>query len=132
MRSRIAVGVLALVGLLSVSGLASRGDAAGPSRRWAVVNFTSPVQLGDQFLMGRYLIVHDDEQMARGEACTTIYRVDPVRGPQEQVMTFHCVPSQRAVCAETTFKVRERGGEVPKLIEYQFAGDTEGHGVPVK
>ena len=60
--SRIAVGVLAVVGLCSVTGLASRGDAATPSRRWAIVNFTSPVQLDDQLLMGHSLILPADEK----------------------------------------------------------------------
>lgn len=130
MKSRIFVGALALVGLFTVSGIASRGDAAGPTRRWAIVNLTSPVQLGDQFLMGKYLIVHDDAKMARGEACTSIYRFDPARGPREEVVSFHCVPSQRDVCANTTLTVRDRGIDVPKLLEYQFAGDAEVHGVP--
>ena len=132
MRSRFIIGVLAVVGLCSASGLASRGDAAGPARRWAIVNFTSPVQLNDQFLMGRYLIVHDDDLMAKGEACTHIYRFDSARGPREEVLSFHCVPTPRDVCAETTFKVRNRGADVPKLLEYQFAGDAEGHGVPLQ
>ena len=130
MKSRIFVGVLALVGLSTVSGVASRGDSAGPARRWAIVNITSPVQLGDQFLMGKYLIVHDDGKMARGEACTSIYRFDPARGPREEVVSFHCVPSQRDACANTTLTILGRGTDVPRLVEYQFAGDAEVHGVP--
>ena len=132
MRSRIVLGTLAVVALFTVSGLASRGDAAGPTRRWAVVNFTAPVQLDDQFLMGQYLIVHDDVKMARGEACTSVYRFDPARGPREAVISFHCVPSQRTACDQTTLTLRERPLDIPKLLEYQFAGDSEVHGVPVK
>ena len=132
MRSRIFVGVLAVVGLFSAIGFASKGSTAGPDRRWAIVNITSPVQLGDQFLMGKYLIVHDDAKMARGEACTSIYRFDAARGPQEEVVSFHCIPSQREICEETTLKMESRTGEIAKIVEYQFAGDTEGHGVPAK
>lgn len=132
MRSRFFVGVLAVVGLFSAIGFASKGSTAGPDRRWAIVNITSPVQLGDQFLMGKYLIVHDDAKMARGEACTSIYRFDSARGPQEVVASFHCIPSQREICDETTLRVQSRAGDVAKFVEYQFAGDTEGHGVPAQ
>lgn len=129
MRSRMLVGVCALFALLAVSGAASSGDT-GPSKRWAIVSFSDPVLLGDQFLMGTYLFVHDDAKMANGEACTSIYRFDPARGPREQVATFHCVPTRREVCATTKVLVQDRGLDIPKLVEYQFAGDVEGHGVP--
>ena len=132
MKSRILVGALALVGLFTMSGIASSGDSAGSARRWTIVTFTNPVQIGDQFLMGKYLIVHDDEKMAKGEACTAIYKFDPVKGPGEQVIAFHCVPAKRAVCATTKVTVQDRGLDIPKLVEYQFAGDTEGHGVPAR
>lgn len=130
MKSRILVSALAVVALLTISGIASSGDAAGPARRWAIVTFSDPVQLGDQFLMGTYLFVHDDGKMAKGEACTSIYKFDPARGPREQVIAFHCVPANRDVCGATRITLRDRGLDIPRLVEYQFAGDTEGHGVP--
>ncbi|HZP49003.1 MAG TPA: hypothetical protein VFB07_10735 [Vicinamibacterales bacterium] len=132
MQSRIFVSALALVGLFAISGIASSGDAAGPARRWAIVTFASPVQIGDQFLMGKYLIVHDDAKMAKGEACTSIYRFDPATGPREQVVAFHCVPAKREVCATAKLTIQDRGLDIPRLVEYQFAGDNEGHGVPAK
>ena len=132
MRSRILVGALVLAGFCTLTGIASSGDAAGPARRWAVVTFTDPVQIGDQFLMGSYLIVHDDAKMAKGEACTAIYRFDRERGPREQVYAFHCEPAARSLCATTKLTVQDRGLDIPKLVEYQFAGDAEGHGVPGK
>ena len=132
MRSRILVSAAVLLGVFGVNALATRGDNAAPPRRWAIVNFSSPVQLGDQFLMGRYLFVHDDAKMAKGEACSSIYRFDEKRGPQEEVIAFHCTPVKRDVCANTTLTLRNRGPEIPILTEYQFAGDVEGHGVPVK
>jgi hypothetical protein len=131
MKSRIFVGALAVFAVFAISGLASSGDA-GPSRRWAIVTFTDPVQLGDQYLMGSYLFVHDDAKMAKGEACTSIYKFDRARGPQEQVLAFHCVPAKRELCATTKLTIQDRGLAIPKLVEYQFAGDIEGHGVPGK
>ena len=130
MKSPMFVGALALLGFFTVSGVASSGDSAGPARRWAIVTVANPVQLGDQVLMGSYLIVHDDEKMAKGEACTSIYKFEPGRGPREQVIAFHCVPARRDVCAATTLTVQTRSSSMPRLLEYQFAGDAEGHGVP--
>jgi hypothetical protein len=132
MRSRILVGTLVLVGAFSASALATRGDGAGPTRRWAIVNFVSPVQLEDQYLMGQYLIIHDDAKMERGEACTSFYRFDPATGPKEQVAAFHCRPVPRELCEQTRISVRNSGLDIPRLVEYQFAGDIEGHGVPLK
>lgn len=132
MRSRILVSSLALLAMFTISGLASSGDGAGPARRWAIVTFANPVQIGDQFLMGKYLIVHDEAKMANGEACTAIYRFDPAKGPREQVVAFHCVPAKRDVCATTKVTLQDRGLDIPTLVEYQFAGDIEGHGVPTK
>ncbi|HZR25682.1 MAG TPA: hypothetical protein VFA59_18940 [Vicinamibacterales bacterium] len=130
MKSRILVAAFVLAGTFGASTFASRGDHVGPARRWAIVNFTSPVQLADQYLMGPYLFVHDDAKMAKGEACTSIYRFDPKTGPKEQVIAFHCTPIQREVCDKATFKVLDRAQDIPLLTEYQFAGDSEGHGVP--
>jgi hypothetical protein len=131
MKCRIFVGALAVIALFAISGLASSGDA-GPSRRWAIVTFADPVRLGDQVLMGSYLFVHDDAKMAKGEACTEIYKFDRVRGPRERIRSFHCVPEKREICATTKLTVQDRGLDVPTLMEYQFAGDVEGHGVPGK
>jgi hypothetical protein len=130
MKSRMFVGALALLATFTASGIASSGDNAGPARRWAIVTFSDPVRIGDQYLMGSYLIVHDDAKMAKGEACTSIYRFDRAKGPREQVVAFHCVPSKRDVCDTTKITLQVRGVDVPKLLEYQFAGDAEGHGVP--
>ena len=132
MKRQILVLAIALVGFSAINAVATRGDHVGPAKQWAIVNFQSPVQIADRMLMGVYLIVHDDEKMARGEACTSIYRFDKARGPQEEVYSFHCVPSEQPVCDKTTFKTRDRGLDLPLLTSYQFAGDTEAHGVPVK
>lgn len=103
-----------------------------PESRWAIVNIQDPMRVGDKVLMGRYLIVHDDTKMARGEPCTTIYRFDN-SGTRREVVAFHCVPAQRAAADRFTFTLRPTGkGRLTpvELVEYQFAGDTEGHGVP--
>ena len=132
MRSRIIVGALLVFGVLATGTIATSGDGVAPSRQWAIANFTSPVLVVDQILMGQYLIVHDDVKMEFGEACTTFYRFDPVKGPQEEVVSFHCMPANRKL-AETlilTQSARSEAQSVRRLTEYQFAGDCEAHGIP--
>ena len=132
MKSRFIVGALLVVGIFSVGGVASRGGSAG-SRSWTVVNLADPVIVVDQLMMGPVLIVHDDQKMEQGEACTTFYRFDPARGPQEELVSFHCTPVQRTVAATTVLTVSNKI-EVgcKRLIEYQIAGESEAHAIPLK
>ena len=95
MRSRIIVGALLVFGVLAAGTLATSGDGVAPPRQWAIVHFTDPVLVTDQILMGSYLIVHDDARMERGEACTSFYRFDPAKGPQQEVLAFHCTPAMK-------------------------------------
>jgi hypothetical protein len=133
MRSRIVVFSCLLVGLLAASALATSGDRVAPPRQWAIANFTDPVMVTDQILMGRYLIVHDDAKMARGEPCTSFYRFDAAKGPQEEVVAFHCSPANRKLAE--TFTLTQIGVPalgITRVTEYQFAGDCEAHGIPAK
>jgi hypothetical protein len=132
MRSRIIVGSLLLLGVLATGTIATSGDGVAPSRQWAIANFVNPVLVTDQVLMGQYLIVHDDAKMKYGEACTTFYRFDPARGPQEEVVSFHCMPANRKVADKLTLTQSDLIADlgVRRLTEYQFAGDCEAHGIP--
>jgi hypothetical protein len=133
MKSRIIVAVLLVVGAFSVAGVASRGENAAGSRTWTQVNFTDPVFVSGRFVMGPVLIVHDAEKMARGEACTTFYQVDPARGPQEAIVSFHCTPVQREVSATTRLTLTPSVGVgCKRLVEYQIAGESEAHLIPIE
>jgi hypothetical protein len=132
MKSRLIVGVLVLVGLFSVSAFATRGDAVGPDKQWAIVNFVSPVLVKGELLMGPYLIVHDSAKMARGEPCSTFYVFDKNHGPQQVAVSFHCRPVSREICDKTTLTVTNDPSGIARLDEYQIGGDLEAHGVPVK
>jgi len=133
MRSRIIVGSLLLLGVLAAGTIATSGDGVAPPRQWAIANFVDPVIVADQVLMGQYLIVHDDQKMERGEPCTSFYRFEPDKGPQEEVLAFHCTPANRQVVSTLTFTQTGRQAVgMPRLTEYQFAGDCEGHGIPIK
>ena len=72
--------------------------------------------------------------MARGDACTSFYRFDEVKGPQEEVVSFHCLPANRMVVDKLTLTQTEliTSLGIHGLTEYQFAGDCEGHGVPTR
>jgi hypothetical protein len=134
MKARIILGSLLAIGLLGVGAHASRGVNVAGARQWTIVNFVNPVSVQGQLVMGPVLIVHDDEKMAKGEACTTFYRFDPSRGPREQLVSFHCTPVQRNVAAVTTFKTVDgiNDSSCKRLVEYQIAGDGEAHQVPGK
>jgi hypothetical protein len=132
MRARIIVGVVLIIALFGVGTFASRAGERAGQRQWTIVNFLDPVEVQGRFLMGRVLIVHDDEKMAHGQACTTFYQFDTTKGPQEEIVSFHCRPVTRAVVEETTFTTARSDSGCRKLVEYQIAGDTEAHGVPAK
>src|ERR1041384_659226 len=95
MRSRIIVGSLLLLGVLAAGTIATSGDGVATPRPWGIATFSDPGLVTNQILMGSYLIVHDDAKMARGEPCTTFYRFDPAKGPQEEAVSFHCTPATR-------------------------------------
>jgi hypothetical protein len=148
MRSRIIVGVLLVLGMLSPLTVATSGARGSPvrhvsPRQWAIVNFDKTTQVSGRLLnAGQYLIVHDDEKMDRGEACTSFYRFGETgNGAQEEAVSFHCIPRERPGVAETKLALTAVAGDtygctsswgwqMNKLAEYQFAGDPEGHGVP--
>jgi len=134
MRSRIIVGSLLLLGVFAAGTVATSGDGVAPPRQWGIATFTDPVMVTDQILMGSFLIVHDDAKMERGEACTSFYRFDPAKGPQEEILSFHCTPATRPAVDKLTLSMSERKSAVgiARLTEYQFAGDCEAHGIPTK
>ena len=132
MRTRIIVGISLLLSVLAVGTYTSRaGDGAG-GRHWTIVNLTDPVLVKDQIVMGPVLIVHDDAKMGRGLPCTTFYRFDPATGPQEELVSFHCLRVQRAAVEQTTFTLASTSGSCKRLTEYQIGGDAEAHGIPSK
>jgi hypothetical protein len=87
--------------------------------------------VASEILIGPYVIVHDQDKMIRGEPCTALYRVGGRARPLEEVVSFHCMPRERKVVRSftTTLSVDPVLG-VDTFMEYQFAGDSEGHGVP--
>ena len=128
MKSLFLFGALLLaVVLSSSSAVTSKASMAGKHK--AITQFNEPVRLMGQTLKGQYLFVHDDAAMARGEACTFVYKGD-AEIPSKLVVSFHCTPVQRLKVGSFVVRTELMNG-FNELREYQFDGDTEAHMVPL-
>src|ERR1044072_1010015 len=91
---RYSVAMLVIAGAVTMCLLAMPGRAANPRIEKEAVKFDGPVKLLNVILKGDYLFVHDEDKMARGEDCTSVYKL--TNGKQgELVVTFHCLPVAR-------------------------------------
>ena len=133
MRSGILVSTLILVGLAAPATVTTSGNGVAPVRQWAIVYLTEPTLIGSTIVQGPVLFTHDNAKMTRGEPCTTVSLYEPAKGPAEEIASFHCIPTARTVAHKFTITTRpnEALGFGCVLTEYQFAGDSEGHGVPI-
>jgi hypothetical protein len=104
-------------------GLAQKKAEAGRIEK-AKVEFTQPLKLMNVILRGEYQFVHDEEKMAKGEACTYVYD-----SSGKLVVSFHCEPVARDKANQFKVLVTSKGN-MPEIEEYQFAGSTEAHRVP--
>ena len=95
-----------------------------------MTRFDQPVKLMDVMLKGEYLIVHDDAAMARGEACTFVYKGN-AEIPDQLIVSFHCTPASRDKVANFTTRTVLISPGQSELREFQFAGSSEAHLVPV-
>ena len=125
------ISLLAAIAL-SAMPLRTTTRAAGVGHKErATVEFTEPVRVLNVVLKGRYLIVHDDDKMAAGEACTYIYETK-TGGADKLVVSFHCTPVMRQKVATFTFRTAlSPYANVQELREFQFAGSSESHAVPI-
>jgi hypothetical protein len=126
------IAMTALVCALG-GGIFSTSGSAAPARQWSVVYLHQPTRIGSTIVQGPVLFTHDEAKMARGEPCTTVQLLEPSTGPTESIASFHCIPTRRPVVNTFTITTRPNveDGFGCVLTEYQFAGDAEGHGVPV-
>lgn len=104
-----------------------------PEIQKAVVEFTEPVKLLGAVLKGDYLFLHDEGKMALGEPCAWVYARGDTGKFDKLVVSFHCIPVTRDDPTER-FKVIIAATNPaigpPEVLEYRFAGSTEGHQVP--
>lgn len=116
----------------AVTYLAKQTAEPSPAREYAKVHFTSPVRIGENVLMGEYVIEHDTDRMARGGPCTHIYSAKNMKDP---VVQFHCRhllrPVNKLGKAQVTLRRDYNAvGTAYILTEFQYAGEREAHGVP--
>jgi hypothetical protein len=101
--------------------------AAVPARQATVVWFNQPVRIGNNILQGRYVIEHDNDRMAAGGPCTYIYKFEDQKVP---VVAFHCVHLERSGVDQATVVLSTGPDGFKRLVEFQFPGDSGGHGTP--
>ena len=125
------ISLLAAVALSAVPLRTTTRAAGARHKQSAIVEFRDPVRVLNVVLKGKYLIVHDDEKMARGEDCTYIYETKS-GAPGKLVVSFHCTPAKRDRASGFIFRTALLlpNTNVSELREFQFAGSTEGHVVP--
>jgi hypothetical protein len=127
MRVRHVVMMSALLGVISLAGLSTLARGAeATAREEAVVSFQDPVLVGGRFLMGKVLIVHDEELKARGEPCTVIYQLDGAKRPA-LVVALHCKRVSRPVAEQFTVGTRMTDPPFRILTAYQFRGSDHAH-----
>ena len=124
------LAVIVVFTLANSSAPTVTNAADGSKKEMAVMKFHYTVTLMDVALKGEYLFVHDDEAMARGEACTYVYK-GVSESAKNLVASFHCIPAVRAKAESFTVRTSMVSPGVYELKEYQFAGSTESHLVPV-
>lgn len=125
MRTKFFIGAAVMMGVLAASTL----DAV-PTRRAAVVRFLRPTAVAGSFVIGTVVIEHDDAKMARGEPCTTVYRFKSDSELGEPIVSFMCMPQERPLATKFEATLVRNVSWPDRLIEYQLAGEHEGHGVP--
>ncbi len=114
---------------LSSSSAPSAANAASAKKDRAVMTFEQPVKLMGVILKGEYLFVHDDAAMARGEACTFVYK-GVSENPSKLVISFHCTPAERTKAVSFLVRTQLTASGIIELKEFQFEGSTEAHLVP--
>ena len=124
---------IALICAVTLSGSSTpsvTSAASAAKKEQAVMKFTQPVKLMGFTLQGEYLFVHDDAAMARGEACTFVYK-GVAAVSSKLVVSFHCTPATRTKVTAFTVRTVLVSPGVNELKELQFRNSTEAHLVPV-
>jgi hypothetical protein len=104
--------------------------ATNVQKQRAVTEFPKPVMVLGVVLKGKYLFVHDDAAMSRGQECTYIYKGE-VEERDKLVASFHCIHVERAKATNFITRSREGVAGTVELLEFQFKGETAAHRVPM-
>ena len=122
--------IFVALGALVLATFALEANASSAKKQQATMRFDKAITVhGVVLTPGQYLFVHDDAAMARGDACSLIYKGDTASA-NKLVVSFHCTPTERTKATHFVTRSTEKPGGVVELLEYQFQGDTESHVVP--
>lgn len=124
---RFSLIALMLVAIALIAFAPDTKALAG-KKQTGVVDFTQRTKLKDVYLSGKTLFVHDDEKMARGEPCTSVYSYEGSK-KGKLIIEFHCQPVERTRTDKFFVRSLLLGPphNVAEIQEFQFAGSTEGH-----
>ena len=125
MQSKLFIGAALVISVLAASTL-----EAVPTRRAAAVRFLKPTAIAGAFVLGTVVIEHDDEKMARGEPCTTVYRYKSDAEYGDPIVSFMCTPEHRPLAEKFEATLVKTVSWPDRLLEFQLPGEREGHGVP--
>ena len=120
-------GHAADVSVLELLPLDTQLAPAPNARQTFDVWFKHPTWIGKVIVQGRYVIEHDNDRMARGEPCTHVYAYDNRDKP---IATFHCTHLERERSSRNSVGLITTSDGFKRLTEFQFAGETAGHGHP--
>ena len=122
--------LLCAVMLIGIQTPSFTSAAETAKKERAKMTFDQPVTMMGVTLKGDYLFVHDDAAMARGDACTYVYKGNAERR-NNLVISFHCNPKERSKAKHFITRTLKNSLGQYQLTEFQFAGSTEGHLVPI-
>ena len=127
MRTRISIGVALIIAVAAIATITAANLT--PARQSALIDLARPTIIAGVVASGQVIFVHDDERMANGEPCTTVYQYQS--GKQgKKLVEFMCKPEQADRAEHFTARCARGISGPDVLVEYQFKGDTETHGVP--
>ena len=122
--------IFVTLGALVLASFALEANASSVKKQRATMRFDKATTVhGVVLTPGQYLFVHDDAAMARGDACTLIYKGDTATA-NKLVVSFHCTPAERRKADSFVVRSAEPSPGVVVLREFQFKGDTEAHLIP--
>src|SRR5215813_5558703 len=93
----IAIAAAAVV----VGACALRAAAQTPGKEMAVVDLPDQTRMMKVTLQGKYIFVHDDLRMAKGDPCFYVYKYNedatgkPLVKDENLVLSFHCQHLER-------------------------------------
>ena len=104
----------------------------------AVVDLTDKTKMIKEILQGKYIFVHDEEAMAKGQPCFYVYKYSqdaagkPDLRPENLVLSFNCQHFERSKAPQVviTYTMVPGNADLFEIKEVQFAGSTAVHRLP--